>query len=75
MASHPTQQRAPKPNELFVEVPGSVVSPSAILLPIPDSFAPNNAKDPGKQPRVLRIVEVPGIEPGSAQIQSGLLRA
>ena len=59
----------------FVEVPGSVESPSAILLPIPDDIPPNNAHGPGDQPWAMRIVEVPGIEPGSAQIQSGLLRA
>ena len=52
----------------FVEVPGSVGSLPATLLPIPASNNPNNDKDPGDQPRVFVIVvEVPGIEPGSAQ--------
>ena len=37
--------------------------------------SPNNAYGPGDQPWAVCIVEVPGIEPGSAQIQSGLLRA
>ena len=45
------------------------------FLPNPVGIPSHNAKNPGGQPWVLRIVEVPGIEPGSGQSQSGLLRA
>ena len=51
--------------DVFVEVPGSVGSLPATLLPIPASYKPNNDKDPGDQPWVPYLVEVPGIEPGS----------
>ena len=57
----------------FVEVPGSVASLARISSRFPPIY-PNNAKNPGDQPWVLCIVEVPGIEPGSVQASSVLLR-
>ena len=42
-------------------------SPTANLLPIPAHTTPNKVRNPGIQPWVPCLVEVPGIEPGSAQ--------
>ena len=42
--------------DVFVEVPGSVGSLPATLLPIPASNNPNNDKNPGDQPWVFVIV-------------------
>ena len=54
--------------DVFVEVPGSVGSLPATHLPIPASNHPNNGQIPGGRPGgVVIVVEVPGIEPGSAQ--------
>ena len=61
----------------YVTLPARVRScrGSHSFLPNPVGITSHNAKNPGGQPWVLRIVEVPGIEPGSGQSQSGLLRA